>query len=318
MIGYHNISRIRLPLRASLLALALGLAASHAQAQGSLDRVLGQPPQGYDDPTELVEVFEQTLAAGDVAAALRLLGLDPVAAADTDDFDERFASVAEMAADQVVVSQLAPDRLVLLLGREVWPFPFPIVMTDGTWTFSTEEGLEEVVNRRVGENEIHAIATAREYVNAQELYRTFDWDGDGVVEYAQQLVSSPEDFDGLYWPSAPGVPASPAGAFIDEGEVGDAEAGDGYFGYRFRILTGQGSNIAGGAYDYVINGNMIAGFGLIAWPVTYGETGVQTFVVNQYGTVYEKDFGEDTEASVADIVLFDPDESWDLVTEVTN
>lgn len=175
MIVYHNISRIRLPLRASLLALALGLAASQAQAQGSLDRVLGQPPQGYDDPTELVEVFEQTLAAGDVAAALRLLGLDPVAAADTDDFDERFASVAEMAADQVVVSQLAPDRLVLLLGREVWPFPFPIVMTDGTWTFSTEEGLEEVVNRRVGENEIHAIATAREYVNAQELYRTFDW-----------------------------------------------------------------------------------------------------------------------------------------------
>ena len=320
MIGNPRMikDRLRLALCSGVFVLAFSLPGGQILAQDSLEDVLGPAPQGFEDSAELVDVFEQAITSGDVEATLQLLGLDPAAAADTDDFDERFATVSGLVAEQVIVQQVGPDRLILLLGREVWPFPFPIVMTDGTWAFNTAEGLEEVVNRRVGENEIHAIATAREYVNAQERYRAFDWDGDGVVEYAQRLVSSPENYDGLYWPSAPGIPDSPGGAFIDEGEVDDAKAGDGYFGYRFRILTGQGDNIAGGAHDYVINGNMIAGFGLIAWPVTYGQTGVQTFVVNQYGTVYEKDLGEETGTLVPDIQLFDPDESWELVTEVTN
>ena len=112
------------------------------------------------------------------------------------------------------------------------------------------------------------------------------------------------------------MPASPAGAYIEEAAL-PGEDSDGYFGYRFRILKGQGSNIAGGAYDYVINGNMIAGFALIGWPVSYGTTGINTFVVNQYGTVYQKDLGDDTDRLAAEITLFDPDETWSVVTGAT-
>ncbi len=162
---------------------------------------------------------------------------------------------------------------------------------DGKWYFDTYAGLEEIVNRRVGENELEAISTARAYVDAQQDYAEADHDGDGVLEYAQKLISTEGETDGLYWPTDDVNGESPAGDGIDLAELDKSKAGEGYFGYKFRILTGQGDNIAGGAYDYVINGNMIAGFALIAWPAKYGETGVKTFAVNQHGVVYETDLG---------------------------
>lgn len=288
-----------------------------AQDQGHpWDAYVGEGSPGFEDPAALVDAFAAGLAAGDMEATVGILGLAPEAI-DSNDFDAQFARVRDAVAERVILDDAGEDRVILLLGRDLWPFPFPVVREDATWSFDTEAGLDEIVNRRIGENEIQAIATSREYVTAQEVYRETDWDEDGVLEFAQQLISTPETFDGLYWPSGEGVPASPAGASIEEGALPD-QPGDGYFGYRFRILTGQGDNIAGGAYDYVINDNMIAGFGLIAWPVSYEETGVNTFVVNQYGTVYEKDLGEDTDALAAAIALFDPDDSWSIVTEVTH
>ncbi len=146
------------------------------------------------------------------------------------------------------------------------------------------------MNRRVGENELQAIETMRAYVDAQEDYASQDRDDDGVKEFAQKLVSSKGTTDGLYWPTDDVNGESPAGD-LDQSELDDATKGEGYFGYKFKILTGQGDQIAGGAYDYVINGNMIAGFGLIGWPAKYGETGVKTFVVNQHGIVYDIDLG---------------------------
>jgi Protein of unknown function (DUF2950) len=136
-----------------------------------------------------------------------------------------------------------------------------------------------------------------------------------VLEFAQKLISSEGATDGLYWPADLGAGESPAGEFVDQAELDAAGQGDGYFGYRFRILPGQGDNIAGGAYDYVINGNMIGGFALIAWPVKYAETGVKTFAVNQQGIVYETDLGASTETIVKYIDRFNPDESWSVVSD---
>ena len=156
---------------------------------------------------------------------------------------------------------------------------FPLLKgEDGKWAFDTQAGLEEIVNRRVGENELEAIATMRAYVEAQNDYASEDRDDDGVEEFAQKLVSSEGATDGLYWPADQGSTAKARRATSSTRRSSRTPAkGEGYFGYRFRILTGQGDRIAGGAYDYVINGNMIAGFALIAWPAKYAETGVNTF-----------------------------------------
>ena len=214
---------------------------------------------------------------------------------------------------KVVVRDLG-DRQFIDIGDELWPLPFPVVKgDDGKWSFDTYAGLEEIINRRVGENELQAIETMRAYVEAQRDYAAEDRDGDGVLEYAQKLLSSEGKTDGLYWPTDDVNGVSPAGDLVtDQAAVDKAKAGDGYFGYRFRILTGQGDNVAGGAYDYVINGNMIAGFALIAWPVKYAETGVHTFVVSHQGIVYQADLGADTEKLAAGIKRFNPDDDWEV------
>jgi hypothetical protein len=157
------------------------------------------------------------------------------------------------------------------------------------------------------------IATMRAYVDAQETYKRTDWDGDGVLEYAQRLISTPGNYDGLYWEDGEGVPDSPAGPFVSENELVQANDRDiGYYGYHFQVVKGQGDKVAGGRYDYVINGNMIAGFALVAWPAVYGETGVQTFIVNHNGTIYEKDLGPYTDRIAPNTRRFDPDKSWRL------
>lgn len=289
-------------------------AAVPATAAEDYEALLGAEPEAFDSADALVKAFTDRLAAGDKDGVLRLLGLKPEAALAREDFDDNFAEVQAEAAERLAVDSPTPDRRILILGDQLWPFPFPAVETNGKWAFDTVDGLDEIVNRRIGENELQTIATLRAYVDAQELYHDTDWDDDGVREYARRLVSTPGTYDGLYWPSGGRVPESPAGASINADEVATAAA-DGYFGYRYRILESQGANVAGGAYDYVINGNMIAGFALIAWPAEYGETGVQTFVVSHAGVVYEKDFGVDTAKIVETIKSFDPDASWTLVSD---
>jgi hypothetical protein len=243
------------------------------------------------------------------------LGLDASKLKSADGIMDIFEKIRGDAAEKVVVEEL-PDRQLIVIGDELWPFPFPIVKNEtGKWTFDTYAGLEEVMNRRVGENEIQAIENTRAYVEAQRDYASEDHDGDGVLEYAQKLISSPGKTDGLYWPASDENGISPVGDFASEAALNKAKAGEGYFGYRFRVLTRQGKNIAGGAYDYVINGNMIAGFALIAWPVKYADTGVHTFVVNQQGIVYQKDLGPETEAKANAIKSFNPDDSWEIVAD---
>lgn len=274
-----------------------------------------EPPL-FDDPDPAVEAFKSGLAANDFDGVAKLLGLDPAKLKQAEGVMDTFAQIRDGAAKQILVVAETDDRRILQIGEKLWPLPFPLLKgDDGKWAFDTEAGLEEIVNRRVGENELAAIATMREYVEAQNDYASEDRDDDGVEEFAQKLVSSKGATDGLYWPADQGSGESPAGDFVNQAELADASKGEGYFGYRFRILTGQGDRVAGGAYDYVINGNMIAGFGLIAWPVKYAETGVNTFMVNQHGIVYQSDLGPSTAEIVKYIDRFNPDDSWEVVND---
>ncbi len=210
------------------------------------------------------------------------------------------------------------SQCVLYVGANSWPFPIPIVKQDGRWFFDTEAGKEELLNRRIGDNELSTLEAVRAYVEAQREYATKDRDGDEVLEYAQRFGSAPGKKDGLYWPSDLDGEISPLGPLVAEAQVkgygpGPRQVGAEprpFHGYFFKILTRQGKSAPGGKYDYLINGNMIAGFALVAWPAEYGNTGIMTFIVNQQGRVYQKDLGPKTAPSAAAIKSYDPDKTW--------
>jgi hypothetical protein len=183
-----------------------------------------------------------------------------------------------------------------------------------SWGFATEEGVDELANQRIGGNELRTIDIMRAYVGAQTDYASEDRDADEVLEYAQHIRSSPGQQDGLYWPTAADQLPSPVGPLLASA-VEARDVGDAYNGYHYRILARQGDNPPGGAYDYVINGNMIASFALIAWPAEYDYFGVMTFLVSHQGKVYEKDLGPETAEVVAAIDAYDPDATWTEVAE---
>jgi hypothetical protein len=200
--------------------------------------------------------------------------------------------------------------MLLQVGEHDWPVPLPMVQTKGRWRFDSRLGAQQLVDRRIGENEIDAIRTSLAYVDAQKLYFTMTGD------YAQRIVSTPGQHDGLYWPAEPGQPQSPLAPLVaeaeEEGYTGERAGGAQalYQGYNFRILKAQGPNAASGMGDYVVNGHMTKGFALVGWPATYGASGIMTFVVNQDGIVFQKDLGPRTAATASAMTRFDPDLSW--------
>jgi len=208
------------------------------------------------------------------------------------------------------------DKLVLVVGKNDWPFPIPLVKLAEQWIFDTAAGKEEILNRRIGNNELSTIQVMLAIVDAQREYAMKDREGDGLLKYAQKFKSDPGKKNGLYWETKEGEEPSP---------LGDLSAGarrEGYFkgtssegpqpyhGYFYRILTAQGANAVGGAFDYIVKGKMIGGFAVVAYPAEYGNSGVMTFIVNHDGVVYQKDLGEDTEQEAQAIKLFDPDKTW--------
>jgi hypothetical protein len=202
------------------------------------------------------------------------------------------------------------NKAFIEAGTTGWISPMPLVKDTRGWYYDVEAGKKEIIAREIGRDEYTVIQTLLAIVDAQRDYVSMDPMKTDVPTYARRLLSAPGKKDGLYWEARPGEPQSPLGELVAKAQPGDAP-GEGYFGYRFRMLYGQGPDAPGGAYSYLINNRMIGGFGVIAWPVTYGETGVSTFMVSQSGDVYEKDLGPDTSAEAAKILLFNPDKNWE-------
>jgi len=211
--------------------------------------------------------------------------------------------------------------MTLEIGADAWPFPIPLVQQNGQWFFDTAAGRAEILNRRIGQDELGAIDVCRAYVEAQREYASQDRMGDGVMAYAQFLHSTPGTHDGLFWPAKPGEELSPLGPLVAAARVegyhrtarmlSDQQAP--YHGYYFKILTCQGKHAPGGKYGYIINGRMIAGFALVAWPAEWDNTGVMTFIVNQQGKVYQCNLGKKTVQIARAMTRFDPDGKWSPV-----
>jgi len=210
-------------------------------------------------------------------------------------------------------------KVILHVGSENWPFPIPVVKKGEYWFFDTKAGKEEILNRRIGRNELNAIQVCLAYVDTQREYVLKDRDGDKLLEYAQKFVSKKGEKDGLYWEAREGEEQSPLGPLmakaVKEGYTGK-KSGDKpspYHGYYYKILKAQGKNAPGGEYDYMVKGKMIGGFALVAYPAEYGNSGIMTFIVNHDGVVYEKDLGKDTEKITTAMKKFDLDRIWKKV-----
>jgi Protein of unknown function (DUF2950) len=233
------------------------------------------------------------------------------------DASDRAGFLAAYAAGHALIDD-GPDRKVLEMGEVDWRMPIPIVKRDGRWQFDGEAGIDEMIYRRVGANELGAIDVCRGFVGAQLEYASEGRDGDPPGIYALKLISDEGLHNGLYWATEEGEPASPAGPFVAAAAEEGYRRVEGerrpYHGYYYRMLYAQGPNANGGAREYFKDGLLTEGFALVAWPAEYGSSGVQTFIVNQDGVVFQKDLGEDTATVVESIQSFDPDSSWVAIT----
>jgi len=268
---------------------------------------------------EAASALVDALRTGDPKALLAVLGAhgkelissgDPVA-------DRRYRERFVTEYDEEHRFEGGGGKVVLSVGHEDFPFAIPLVPDGVNWRFDTAAGKEEILNRRIGQNELNTIQVVLAYVDAQHEYYARDPDKSGGLEYAQKFASSPGQRDGLYWPVRPGEPQSPLGPFVagarSEGYSKRSSAPVPYWGYYYRILTAQGKNAPGGAYDYLAHGRMIGGFAIVAYPAQWGVSGVMTFVANHEGVVYQKDLGPNTAAIARAMKEFNPDSTWQKV-----
>jgi hypothetical protein len=275
----------------------------------------------YASPASAAAALVAAARADDVAALERVLGPDGAKLVNSGDPVEdakgRTMFVAAYDRGHRVETEGA-GRSTLVIGAENWPFPIPIVQRGGRWLFDTAAGEQEIIDRRIGRNELSAIEVCRAYVDAQRDYARSLAGGSGIREYAQHFVSKTGTHDGLYWPAGAGEPESPIGPLVASARAEGYGGGNGntggeripYHGYLYRILDRQGPSAPGGAYDYIADGHMIGGFALVAFPALWGSSGVMTFIVNQDGLVHQKDLGPDTAGIARAMTAYDPDQSW--------
>jgi hypothetical protein len=298
-----------LPVVAGLALVAFGIGGCEKKSDHT----------SFASPDEAVTALVAAARKGDASTLRKLFGPgseeivssgDPVA-----DAKARENFLAMYDAKHALAPE-SEDTVWLQIGVEGWPPPVPLVRRDGRWYFDGAEGADEIVYRRVGANELGAIAVCRGYVDAQLEYASRDHDGEGAGIYAHKLVSDPGTQNGLYWETVEGEEPSPVGPFIAAAAAEGYRSGDtAYHGYRYRSLFRQTENASGGAVEYFDNGVLRNGFALVAWPAEYGVSGVMTFIVNQDGVVFQKDLGEDTPAVAAAMNAYDPDSSWTAVVD---
>lgn len=299
--------------------------------QGCKGKPEAQTRDGFAPPEKAVEALVAAARAQDMEQLKKVLGPD----------SEDILSSGDKVADENLLKQFLHaydekheiaagkgDAKILIIGKSDWPMPIPLVKAGEAWRFDTQAGKEEILNRRIGQNELSAIQSCLAILDAQREYVSRDRDADGLCEYAAKFLSDPGKKNGLYWPAAEGEPLSPLGPFA----AGAAAEGYGasrpaaasapgtaagsprpYHGYCFRILTAQGANAPGGAMDYMVKGKLIGGFAIVAWPADYENSGVMTFIMNHEGVVYQRDLGADTEKTAASMTAYDPGAEWKKV-----
>jgi hypothetical protein len=312
----------RCMLLAGVLALLVAAPTSVAQ------KAAASKQTRFATPEDAVVALAHAAKAKDETALTALFGPDRAKLLTGDPVEdnsalERFAANLDKSHK---LEKVSDAKFTLLVGTDNWPSPIPIVKDGNQWRFDTAAGLEEILNRHIGEDEISAILTCRAYVLAQWEYYTQS-NGtalDGLAVYAQKFMSAPGKHDGLYWETPQGAKPSPLGSLVVQARAEGYAAGQPrpagtpkrpYHGYYFKILKRQGPHAPGGRFSYVINGNMIAGYALIAYPDKWGSSGIMTFIVNQQGRVYEKNLGPRTATMAAGMVEYDPDTNWKLVHE---
>jgi hypothetical protein len=295
----------------SLLAvLALLHAASYTSYSSSAELQMT-----FANPKEGVKAVIAACKTNDQDTLLKIFGPDGkdivVSGDPTDDADRRAAFVKLTGEKyKLVQNPMNPDAMILSVGREDYPFPVPLERKAGRWFFDSSVGRQEILARRIGSNEMSAIEVCRGYVEAQFEYAQ-NHRPNGVPSYAQKILSSPGQQDGLYWEPSKGGPECEVPKGFAQAAAGmSVEKREPYHGYYFRILTEQGPAAHGGIMNYVVNGSMIGGFALVAWPAEYGVSGVQTFIVNHDGTVYESHLGPETGRIASEMTEFNPNPSW--------
>ncbi len=302
-------NKIYVTLTALIAALLVAASASAAFAQ-----------QDYKSPQDAVDALVATARSGDMKAALEVLGKDGediISSGDKVSDDAVRARFVASYDKKHQITMSGDTKAVLVIGDNDYPFPIPLERNkNGTWSFDTDEGRNEILYRRIGHNELDTIQTALAYVDAQRDYADKDRTGAGPGVYAQRFISSEGKKDGLYWPTAQGEEQSPLGELLAAATRQGYHAGEGrspYHGYYYKILTKQGPAAGGGAADYIVNGKMIGGFALVAYPAEYRNSGVMTFIVNHAGQVYQKDLGTNTADIAEKMISFNPDPTWKKV-----
>jgi DUF2950 family protein len=321
----------------TLLPIGL-LRADAAAAAPNTAQQAAQKQTRFSTPEDAVQALVNAAKAKDQAALTAIFGPDREKLLTGDPVEDsnalsRFATNLQKSAK---LEGAGGSKVTLLIGDDRWPFPIPLVREGDQWRFDTAAGLQEILNRRTGENELSVIMTCRAYALAQWEYFTEprNTSQDGLAVYAQKFISTPGKRDGLYWDTAEGDKPSPLGTLVaqarqegysagraqsdsagKEGAPASASKHSPYHGYYFRILTRQAAHAPGGRFSYIINGNMIAGYALVAYPDKWGSSGIMTFIINQQGRVYQKNLGPKTAQIAAAMTEYDPDPTWSLVKE---
>ncbi len=303
----------------SVIAALMMLAGSYQTAFPS-----GAKQKFFKSPEEASKALIEAVKGNDPKELLMVLGPEGKEVISSGDevagkaWRDHFVKAYEEMNKLVSESD---KKVILNVGNDEWPYPIPIIRKGENWFFDTKAGKEEILNRRIGRNELNAIQVCLAYVDAQREYLMEDRDENMLLEYAHRLISREGEKDGLYWEAKEGEEPSPLGPLIAkaavEGYTGKRPIGrrTPYYGYYYRILKAQGKNARGGEYDYVVDGKMIGGFALVAYPAEYGNSGVMTFIVNQDGVVYQKNLGKNTEKVASAMKQFDPDNTWKKVEQ---
>jgi hypothetical protein len=273
--------------------------------------------QTFPSPEEGVQALMDAAKNNDTTSLLQVLGPEAQSFINTGDpvSDQANRARFVQAYEEVhTLVQVGDTQVILQVGKDAWPFPIPLVKDNTSWRFDSKEGKEEILNRNIGRNELDVIQVCLAYVDAQREYYMRNPQHIALLQYASKFMSTKGKRDGLYWETTAAEPPSPLGPLLArarrEGYNPTAGKSTPYHGYYYKMLIGQGPSASGGAYDYVVRGQMIGGFAMVAYPAQYGSSGIMTFIVNHDGVVYQKDLGPNTTALAQSMTQFNPDETW--------